>query len=420
MGVSALAKSLVAVLTALDPETDIAFLIPSPASGTMEIELENSSKTVRIVNYRLSPCAKPSTHMALILFAAMLYRAVPLRFFRRAVLSRFDTIRATVEANWIGDIRGGDSFSDIYGLKRMVFRSFSFMVAWLLHRRYVLLPQKYGPFNGRLASAFAALTIRRASMVWSRDGMGDSVVRSLTRDRGARFCPDVAFMLPVRRPVSMDFSPPVDLERDSPLVGLNVSGLLWSGGYSRSNMFGLSVDYKRLMRTLVDRIRERYSDSSILLVPHTYASSEDVENDLHAILELWKSCGDDNARLHVCSGAYNESELKWIIGRCSAFIGSRMHSCIAALSQNVPTCGLAYSDKFRGVFETLQMGNLVSDLRDGSVESISDDVLRMIESRDAIHEQLRPINREVHSSILRAFSEMTGRLADTQLWFGNP
>jgi polysaccharide pyruvyl transferase WcaK-like protein len=40
-----------------------------------------------------------------------------------------------------------------------------------------------------------------------------------------------------------------------------------------------------------------------------------------------------------------------------------MHACIAALSQGVPTVGLAYSGKFRGVFEALEMGDYALDLR---------------------------------------------------------
>jgi polysaccharide pyruvyl transferase WcaK-like protein len=40
-----------------------------------------------------------------------------------------------------------------------------------------------------------------------------------------------------------------------------------------------------------------------------------------------------------------------------------MHACIAALSQNIPAAGVAYSGKFAGVFESLGMGELVVDAR---------------------------------------------------------
>ena len=46
---------------------------------------------------------------------------------------------------------------------------------------------------------------------------------------------------------------------------------------------------------------------------------------------------------------------KAVIGQCDFFIGSRMHACIAALSQGVPCVGVAYSMKFAGVFDTVGM-----------------------------------------------------------------
>jgi polysaccharide pyruvyl transferase WcaK-like protein len=40
-----------------------------------------------------------------------------------------------------------------------------------------------------------------------------------------------------------------------------------------------------------------------------------------------------------------------------------MHSCIAALSQGVPCVGIAYSMKFRGVFESVGLADWVVDGR---------------------------------------------------------
>jgi polysaccharide pyruvyl transferase WcaK-like protein len=61
--------------------------------------------------------------------------------------------------------------------------------------------------------------------------------------------------------------------------------------------------------------------------------------------------------------AFSAGEIKWHIGRCDLFLGSRMHACIAALSQEVPALALAYSDKFRGIYESLEIAPLALDLR---------------------------------------------------------
>jgi polysaccharide pyruvyl transferase WcaK-like protein len=46
-------------------------------------------------------------------------------------------------------------------------------------------------------------------------------------------------------------------------------------------------------------------------------------------------------------------ELKYVIGKCEAFVGARTHSTIAAYSQAVPTLVLGYSVKSRGIARDL-------------------------------------------------------------------
>ena len=63
--------------------------------------------------------------------------------------------------------------------------------------------------------------------------------------------------------------------------------------------------------------------------------------------------------LGYLSGVYDQSEIKHIIGQCDFFIGSRMHACIGAVSQNIASVSIAYSNKFRGVMETVGMDEYV-------------------------------------------------------------
>ena len=42
----------------------------------------------------------------------------------------------------------------------------------------------------------------------------------------------------------------VNIEKDNNVlnIGINVSGLLWNGGYTRNNQFGLKFNYKAYIR----------------------------------------------------------------------------------------------------------------------------------------------------------------------------
>ncbi len=68
-------------------------------------------------------------------------------------------------------------------------------------------------------------------------------------------------------------------------VGINVSGLLWNGGYNRANQFGLKSDYKQSIHRLIQRFLE-IPEVVIHLIPHVLGLEEDsVENDYSA---MWK------------------------------------------------------------------------------------------------------------------------------------
>ena len=58
-------------------------------------------------------------------------------------------------------------------------------------------------------------------------------------------------------------------------------------------------------------------------------------------------------QIRVLPEGLNASEIKWIISQCSAFIGARTHSTIAALSSSVPTISLGYSLKAKGINEDI-------------------------------------------------------------------
>ena len=117
-----------------------------------------------------------------------------------------------------------------------------------------------------------------------------------------------------------------------------------------------------------------------------FAAAGNLESDPAACAaiyeELQKQYGD---KLKVIQGEYNQSEIKYLIGRCDFFLGSRMHACIAALSQCIPTLGLAYSKKFYGVLGSIGAEKMVIDLRERDL----DEVMRLVDSAYSVRGKSR-------------------------------
>jgi polysaccharide pyruvyl transferase WcaK-like protein len=190
---------------------------------------------------------------------------------------------------------------------------------------------------------------------------------------------------------------------DSVVVGLNISGLLFSGGYTRDNMFGLQTDYQGIIESVVDYLMTD-NRTLILLVPHVFTPDWPEEDDPSACRQMYEKLNEKYpGRIFITQGTYNQNEIKYVIGLCDFFLGSRMHSCIAALSQSIPAVGIAYSKKFRGVFDTVGLGRCVAEVYQCDKEKLLSIVKAAFEDRVQIKEQLNNVLPDVKANLLNMF-----------------
>lgn len=366
LGVSALATSLVGLFRKHRPKAECSLFVGRRSAEDFTVRFRDKQVRVPVINYRQSFRARFEEHILSILLLAMLWRLVPSSRFRDWICRKNPRLGKIVRADLIGDIRGGDSFSDIYGVKNMLLGSIPDLIAVVLGKGLVYFPQTYGPYRNPVSRLAASFLLRRARLIISRDSEGLRVVEKMigpVKEPGRlSYCPDVAFSLPVHRPDVGLISPPIPGD-NIPLVGFNVSGLLFNKGVFDTGTFGLSFDYAAFVRDLAENFLSG-RPVRILLVPHTFAPDGSQESDPDACRAVYEDLkGRFPGRIHLLTRGGSPQELKGFIGLCDFFVGSRMHACIAALSQGIPTVGVAYSRKFRGVFESAGVDDWVVDAR---------------------------------------------------------
>jgi polysaccharide pyruvyl transferase WcaK-like protein len=145
----------------------------------------------------------------------------------------------------------------------------------------------------------------------------------------------------------------------------------------------------------------------VLLVPHVYGEVHGSESDTVASRQVYlKLQGRYGPQLRFIQARYSEGEVKSLIGRCNFFIGSRMHACIAAVSQGVPAVPIAYSNKFVGVMQTINIAALVADARTMSEEEILRLIGRAFKERDSIRQSLEKTIPAVQESVLGVFNHL--------------
>jgi colanic acid/amylovoran biosynthesis protein len=234
------------------------------------------------------------------------------------------------------DIGAGDSFADIYGYVRFIFMWLSKEIVHLRGIPLLMSPQTIGPFTRQPYKFLAAHAMRRAFAVVARDPESFSALRALSPRARAVQAVDVAFRLP--------FTPAA---RTSKLlnIGVNVSGLLFNGGYGGSNEYGMEVDYAGLMRRFISEQVAR-ADVRVHLLTHVVSERLPVDDDSR-VADLLKQEFPDVIRVPDFT---SPSAAKSYIAGLDFLVSGRMHACIAAYSSGVPVVPVAYSRKFSGLF----------------------------------------------------------------------
>ena len=411
MGVGALTAGAIKCVRSAWPEAELCLLDYAKRGDLINYRLQGREILLRVANIRFSKNIFLSNNIAVLIVLAAAARLMP-RSIRRKMISGNATLREIDSASIAASIAGGDSFSSIYGMGRFFYVALPQILVILMGKPLVQLPQTYGPFTNGLSKAIARFILANSERVYSRDYHGGGEVKEILGIKGGggrvRFCHDVGFVLDPAEPESA----PVEgaafdgAGEASCTVGLNVSGLLYMGGYSRDNMFGLKLDYRRLVAEIIGFLITR-KRAHVVLIPHVFGGAEHPESDAEACRKVYEALKPTHGgSLSMVAGSFDQAAIKRIIGRCDFFIGSRMHACIAALSQCIPAVTIAYSRKFIGVMETIGVEDCVADPCALDAEGVIGVIDKAFEERAAISKRLKEEMPGVREGVLRLFSTM--------------
>lgn len=288
-------------------------------------------------------------------------------------------------ADFIFDIGQGDSFADIYGEKRFNLINRIHKVAQSYNKPYCLLPQTIGPFKDNDIQKMANQSIQKSSLVMARDTQSlNYVLGNVPSQKNVDEYIDVAFFMPYHKK-----------QFDSQFihVGLNVSALLWNGGYTRNNQFGLTVDYQQLVCEIIEYFLA-LPNVKLHLIPHVVAGERNIENDYEVSFEIYEKYNHPD--LILSEFFLGPIEAKNYIAGMDFFMGARMHSTIAAFSTGVPVVPMAYSRKFNGLFaDTLSYPHLADMKKDNNPA-----ILQLIQESFSNREALKTeIEHQQHTTI---------------------
>jgi polysaccharide pyruvyl transferase WcaK-like protein len=299
-------------------------------------------------------------------------------------------------ADVVLDIGEGDSFSDIYGLRRYINVTFPRLLSILLGKRLVLLPQTIGPFRRRSTRFVAKWLMKRSYYVYARDPASLEMAAEWCRAGRYSQGPDLGFFMPYDSSKSAGAA----VRAKSIAVGVNISGLLWHGGAITKQQFGLALDYRQATIEML-RYLVRKPGVEVFLVPHVQSEHFLADDDMSACVEVSRLFPE----VRVLGPFGSAMEAKAVISGLDALIAARMHACIAAISTGVPALAVSYSKKFADLLYGMFGYEHIVELRDpaNSLSRHAADFLSCLpQARDQIT-RVRDLLDEKRSGLITNF-----------------
>ncbi len=305
------------------------------------------------------------------------YKNLNIKFcFYKMVWGKYMISSEVKKCDVVFDFTAGDSFTDIYGRRRFFVRTALKQKIIDMGIPLVLGSQTIGPFQDKDVRDMAVKVISGCKEVYARDQLSADYTLKIS-GRKPVLTTDVAFALPYTKS---------EHENNIVSIGFNPSGLLWNGGYTGDNQFGLTVDYQKYCREVIRSLLKKYK---VFLIPHVLSyQTGNVDNDLIAVNALKK----EFPSLVVIDGFTTPMEVKSHIARMDGFIAARMHAAIGAFSANVACVPFSYSRKFEGLFDSLGYGRVIHGCSD-TTESAVEKTLNWIEKHGELKKEVIACNR---------------------------
>lgn len=378
MGAASMVTATVKTLRHRDPDADITLLSYYPDEDRALGILPG----LRILD------ARPARLGTLLNGAALLWRILPP--LRRLIARRIPEIDALVRADIVLD-QGGISFSD--GREKFLLFNLAILLpAFFIGRPVVKCAQALGPFRGRINRTAARLALPRVRHIVARGATTREFLDELDLDN-VETGTDLAFIMGTPTEDEVRGRPSVDaaiaaLAGDQITVGVAPSVVV------AAKVEAAGGDFVGLMVDLIED--ELDAGHKVLLVPHSYRSDPDAVHNNDGPLVAAIATRIDHPDLVVLNERLDPEELRYLIGRCDAFVACRFHAMVSALSMNVPTLVLGWSHKYVEVLELFDQGDRSIDAGSLDRSGLRGAVDALIAEREAIRSTITAAQPQVH------------------------
>lgn len=257
----------------------------------------------------------------------------------------------------------------------------------------VMMPQSIGPFSRRIDQAIVRAGLRDLTTVVVREEVSASIAQDIGLER-VEICPDIAFLGWQRIQVQS----PATLHDQITVVPMDWS---WASARGGALVDAYILRFARLLEALAE------SGCSVAVAGHSSIPEQAQDDSLvaQAILAAMRA----DLRENVVTHPYSDIDaLASIYARSDLVIGTRLHSCIAAMVAGTPTIHLSYQPKGVGTYSMLGLVDRCASARDFDSTEIARLATQVLENAEAERRRVADAVASARERITKLYTALVG------------
>lgn len=262
-------------------------------------------------------------------------------------------------------VKGG-GFIHSYGKITDIYTIYYFLyhirLAQAMKKKVYIFPNSFGPFLAPTVKGQVERALKKCTFVSARESRSMEALRSIGVE--AKQYPDLGFALPKSNAVISELNEIENIANGRKLVAIT----------ARPYRFPSSSDpeqrYEEYMQALTSACKWIYEEGYFpVLTEHVLARNKN-ESDICCIEEI--AARLDKGSYYIFSNtSYNCQNMKEFYSHMYAVIGTRFHSVIFSLSEQIPCIAITYGgNKGMGIMEDIGLQEYAIAIEDVTFEKI--------------------------------------------------
>jgi colanic acid/amylovoran biosynthesis protein len=311
-----------------------------------------------------------------------------------------DTVKEYRDADWVVFCGGEYILGVSLGL---LIALYEIMFSKLLGKPVMLYAQSFGPFKQKYARPLIKRILNKVDVITTREGNSKKYLEDIGVTAPVFETADAAFTLPVisqEEALSL-IERETEIPKNELMVGITA---IYRDFPSQKGQIEETVEnYLKAMAEAIDYIITKLNAYAIFF-PHNKTIYTN-RNDELASMKIFEKI-KNKSKMTILTDDYSPEQLKGMYGCMSLFIGTRYHSCIFALSMNVPTIPIGYTHKAPGITKMLGLEAYLVDINTITTHELTSKIDKIWAERDEVKKNL-----EKNIKVMQAKSMENVRLA---------